>query len=369
MQTIKCPKCDHEFELNQAFAEQFREKLTVEIEAQAKLKAEEPWRAKLELAEQDQKKMRGQVKEAQARELEALKKKQEYEAREQQLELEVQRMLNEERKKIVAQASSNEAEKHALKDREKDDHIKSLMKKIDELKRQAEVGSQERQGEALEGELIDVLRRQFPFDEFEEIKKGARGADILQKVRNDLGKTCGSILWETKNTKDFQKGWIDKLKKDQQAAGAELAVLMSIALPPEIDGFDLYQDVWVTNFASAISLCAALRQTLSRVERERSISQHQGTMKDVIYQYITGHEFTQRVKLIVGAYKQMHEDLESEKRSMNRIWNKREKQISTVLDNMTGMYGEIEGILGGHQALPGVDILSLHAIAEDDGED
>jgi hypothetical protein len=368
-QKIKCPKCNHEFELSDAFAERFKEKYRAEIEVEAGRRAEETWKVKFESAEQELLKKRGQVKDLEKRELGSLKKMKDLEDREQRLELETQRKLSEERKKISEEASARAAEQHALKEREQKDLIDSLKNQLAEMQRRAEAGSQERQGEALEGELIDLLRRNFPFDEFEEVKKGARGADILQKVRNDLGKLCGSILWETKNTKDFQKIWIEKLQKDRQVAGADLAVLMSVALPPEIDGFGMCRDVWVTNFSLATPLCNALRQTVQKVDREKSVSRHQGTMKDVIYDYITGREFTERVRSIVRAYALMKKDLDSEKRSMTKIWKKREKQIETVLDNMSGMYGEIEGIVGGQKTLLEVELLSLDSITGDDGED
>jgi hypothetical protein len=208
-------------------------------------------------------------------------------------------------------------------------------------------------------------RRSFPYDKIEEIKKGARGADILQTVRNTSGKECGTILWESKNTKDFQKAWVQKLKKDQQAAKANVSVIMSVALPEGIENFGKFDEVWVTNYRSAVGLCTAFRETLIRVERERMVTQHQDSMKDIVYKYVTGQEFAMRVKRIADAYIAMQRDLESEKRAMNRIWSKREKQITTVLDNLTGMRGEIEGIVGGEKALPTIDSLSLKGVAEE----
>ena len=172
------------------------------------------------------------------------------------------------------------------------------------------------------------------------------------------------ILWESKNTKDFQKGWIQKLKKDQQEAKADIAVLMSIVLPKEIDNFGGCEDIWITDYKSAIGLATALRQTLVSVARERIRKKHQDSMKDVIYDYVTGSEFAIRVRQIAAAYIEMQKDLEMEKRSMNRIWSKREKQITLVLENLGGMRGEIEGIVGGQKLLPEVNNLSLEAIPE-----
>jgi len=164
----------------------------------------------------------------------------------QPLELEVERKLSEERKKISEEAGNKATEENMLKMREKDDQLAAMKKQIDELKRKSEVGSQEAQGEALEGALQEVLQLTFPYDQFEEIKKGARGADVLQKVFNN-GKECGLILWESKNTKDFQKGWIEKLKNDQQDKKADIAVIMTMTLPKKIDNFDRCEDIWITD--------------------------------------------------------------------------------------------------------------------------
>lgn len=412
-QTIKCPKCGAEIELNQALTSQIEQSIKSKYEAEATEKAKELDKEKfilkqeakeLEakgqaideqvieqlkterkaiaetekqkiLAEQSEqtKALEGELeeknqklKEFQLQELELRKQQRQLQEEKEAFELEAARKLDEERKKIAEDASKKAAEQNLLKMREKDDQLAAMKEQIGELKRKAEVGSQEAQGETLEGALQEVLQQSFPYDQLEEIKKGARGADILQKVFNN-GKDCGSILWESKNTKDFQKGWIQKLKKDQQEAKADIAVLMSMVLPKEIDRFGGYEDIWITDYKSAIGLATALRQTLVSVARERIRKKHQDSMKDVIYDYVTGSEFAIRVRQIAAAYIEMKKDLDTEKRSMNRIWTKREKQITLVLENLGGMRGEIEGIVGGQKLLPEVDNLSLEAIAEDEG--
>lgn len=306
------------------------------------------------------------ISESTKKELELLKKQRQLEEQSEQLELEVERKISEERKKISEEAGKKATEENMLKMREKDDLIKAMQGKIEDLKRKAETGSQERQGEALEEQLQEVLQQEFPFDKFEEIKKGARGADILQVVRNSSGKECGSILWESKNTKDFQKGWIEKLKKDQREAGANLAVIMSIALPSEINSFGIYQDVWITDYKSVIGLTMALRQSLVSLKRSEIIQANQSSLKDVIYNYITSQEFAMHINAVVSAYKQMQEDLGSEKRSMQRIWKKRETQIQKVMGNVTDIYATIEGLVGSQKVLPEIEPLSLEAITEDE---
>jgi len=412
-QTITCPNCKYEIPLTEALTEQIRQRMQAEVDQKAKeqqdlvrrkeesldarakqldqqeksievvleqrLKQEseriskearekvsEEFALKLNTAKEELEEKREQVRNLQKQELELRKAKQVLEEEKESLDLEVQRRVDEERKKIQELAFNQAAEQQKLRLREKDDLILKLKEQLEESQRRIEQGSQERQGEVLEEELAESLQRFFSFDVIEEIQKGARGADVLQKVRNSVGKECGSILWESKNAKDFKKSWIEKLRKDQQDAKADIAVLMSVAVPPGVRGFDFLDEIWVSDFASAMSLCVALRQTLIRVERERIVAQHQDSLKDIIYQYITGQEFANRVKMIVSAYKQMQADLESEKRSYQRIWKKREKQIATVLDNITEMYGEIEGSLGGQKLLPAMDTLSLESIAEED---
>lgn len=304
------------------------------------------------------------ISEATKKELELLKKQRQLEEQSEQLELQVERKLADERKKISEDAGKKAAEESMLKMREKDDLIKAMQGQIEDLKRKAETGSQERQGEALEEQLQEVLQQAFPFDKIEEIKKGARGADILQVVRNPSGKECGSILWESKNTKDFQRSWIEKLKNDQREASANLAVIMSIALPPEVESFGLYQDVWVTDYKSVIGLAMALRQSLVNLKRSEIIQSNQASLKDVIYNYITSQEFAMHIKAVVSAYKQMQEDLDSEKRSLQRIWKKRETQIQKVMGNVTDIYATIEGLVGSQKVLPDIEPLSLEAVAE-----
>ncbi len=321
---------------------------------------------RLAAAEQELADKRAQLAEAHKLELELRKKERELAEQRETLDLEISRKLNEERGRLMEEAALRAQEQQQLKLREKEDLIRAMQERIHDLQRKAEVGSQERQGEALEEELIELLKKSFRFDDFEEVKKGVRGADILQRVRAETGRPCGAILWESKNSRNFNRQWIDKLKQDQQESGAELAVLMTMTLPPEVKGFGLYDDVWVTDFSSAVCLCIALRQLLMQVDRERLVALHQETMKDVIYKYITGQDFVQRVKAVVGAYQQMQTDLSKEKTAMQKIWSQRQKQIERVLTHTTIIYGELQGLLGGgEKALPPVDLLELESIVEE----
>ncbi|KKK76341.1 hypothetical protein LCGC14_2864640, partial [marine sediment metagenome] len=176
------------------------------------------------------------------------------------------------------------------------------------------------------------------------------------------------ILWESKNTKDFQKTWIGKLKSDQQDAKADIAVIMSVTLPDGIDSFDMYDGVWVTDYNSLKGLATALRQGLIEVARQKLITTGQDSIKDILYQYITGQEFTMRIRAAVEAFQRMNDELGKEKRAMTKIWNSREKQITTVIENVAGIHGSIEGLVGGQKALPEIETLSLESIADEDEE-
>ncbi len=353
----------------QKIEEQVAEKLKAErktiAEAERKKilteQAEQTKALQEELEEKNKK-----LSEANKKEFELLRKHRELEEKSEQLELEVERKLSEERKKISQEARKKAAEENMLKMREKDDQLTAMKKQIDELKRKSEIGSQEAQGEALEQQLQEYLESCFPYDKFEEVKKGARGADVLQIVHNPSGKECGKLLWESKNTKDFQKTWTSKLKNDQQDANADIAVIMSVALPSEIKNFGLYDNIWITDYKSVIGLATALRQGLIEATKQKAITLGRDSIKDVVYNYVTSKEFNLHIKAVVNTYKQMQQDLEAEKRSMTRIWSKREKQISTILDNVTGMYGSIEGIVGNQKALPEIETLSLEAITDED---
>jgi hypothetical protein len=413
-QTIKCPNCGTQIELTEALTGQIEQSIRAQYEAEANQK-EKDLQARLQeikqrqkeldvrqqaiedqvaervraerkkIAEQEKAKILSEqaeqrqalqdeiteknqkLKEFQQQEIELRKQQRKLQEEKEAFELEAARKLDGQRKQIAEEAGKKAADEQMLKLKEKDQLIESLRQQAQDWQRRAEVGSQEAQGEALEGQLQEVLEQAFPYDQFAEIKKGARGADILQIVRNSSGTECGKILWESKNTKDFQRGWIAKLKKDQQDSASDVAVIMSMAIPKEIDRFGMFEDIWVTDYKSAIGLCVALRQGLIKAQRERIVTAGRESVKDVIYNYITSNEFAMHVRAVANSYEAMKSDLDSEKRAMLRIWNKREKQITAVLDNVTQMYGSIEGLVG-QKALPTIETLSLEAIAEEDEE-
>ncbi len=376
---IACPKCGKKIELTDAFTGPVEEKLRKEFELDARKKdkeyaeaakaKEKEWEEKyaqerVNFEKQAQKRAEEanatelkdlkeqlserakQLKEAQKHELSLRKRQRELEEREKSLVLEIERKLDAERLKIREDALAKAAEEHHLRDREKDKQLEDMRKQIEELKRKAEQGSQQAQGEVQELELEDILRANFRFDDIEPVAKGVRGADVLQKVASSSGKPCGSILWESKRTKAWSEGWIQKLKDDQREAKADMGILVSSNLPKGINHIGCIDGVWVTDFPSLVGLGTALRASVIQVAHAQSALAGKGEKMEMIYQYLSGPEFRHRVEAIVEAFVSMKVDLDSERRTMERIWAKREKQIQRVIRSTSGMYGDLQGLIG-----------------------
>ena len=328
-----------------------------EAEGKAKKKAEEGNKLELEDLKAQVKEKDNQITEAQNQELELRKRQRELEDREKNLELESARKLDQEKAKLQEEAQRNFAEQHRLKDAEKDKKMDGMLKQIDELKRKAEQGSQKIQGEVLELEIEEMLKDEFPFDKIEPVASGVKGADVIQIVNTQSGKLCGKILWETKRTRNWSDKWLKKLKDDQREAKSDIAVIVSEVLPTGLTHFRQIQGVWVTSIASAQSLALALRVVLSQAAREKKLQSGKEEKMELVYNYLTGSEFRNRVEAIVESFVAMQEDLDREKRAMNKIWDKRGKQIESVILNIGGMQGDIEGVAG--MTLPKVEKLEL----------
>lgn len=378
-QYITCPHCHKKIQLTEAFTRQIEEKLQKNFDTQLREKKEEleeryeKDRAKLEKqsrkrAEEDVStemddlketlnEKTKQLEEARKQELALRKRERELQDREENLKLEAERTLESERKKIRDEVAEKAAEEHRLKDHEKDMQMEGLRKQIEELKRKAEQGSQQTQGEVLEIELEDVLRSKFPFDTIDPVPKGIKGADVLQRVHTVNGQACGTILWESKRTKAWSDGWLEKLRDDQRDAKADLAVLVSVILPKGVNHLDNIDRVWVADFPSAIGLATALRASLIQLAQARSALVGKSEKMELIYNYLSGPEFRQKVEAIVESFVAMKEDLDTEKRSMEKVWGKREKQIQRVIENTAHMYGDLQGIIGA--SLPEIKVLEL----------
>jgi len=267
------------------------------------------------------------------------------------------RKVDEESSKIKKKVIEDLEEGHRLKLAEKETQLKSMQKEIDSLKRKSEQGSQQTQGEVLELDLEERLNIEFPHDDCKPVPKGVKGADILQLVKTTSGKICGKILWESKRTKNWSKSWIPKLKDDQRRVKADVSVLMSEVLPENVNQFKNIKGVWVTDISSAMNLATLLRIVLLRINREKNLQDGKKEKMELVYNYLTGTEFRNRIEGIVEGFVKMKNDIDKEKLSMERIWSKREQQIKRIVSNIVGMRGDLEGMTD--SALPAIKMLEL----------
>lgn len=363
----------------QAIDDQVAEKLRQE---RGRIAAEEAKKAKLalqtdldhktrELADlQDVIKQRdAKLAEAQKAQAELLKKQRELEDAKRELDLTVEKRVQESLAATREQAKKEAEETLKLKVLEKEQTIASMQKQIEELKRKAEQGSQQLQGEVQELELEALLRVKFPQDTVQPVPKGEHGGDVVETVIGPLGQPCGTILWESKRTKNWSDGWLAKLRDDQRTAKAEVAVIVSRALPKEVETFDQIEGVWVVHPKAVLPVATALRQMLMEVAIARQASEGQQTKMEMVYQYLTGPRFRQRVQAIVEAFSSMQEDLDKEKKVIVKQWAKREEQIERVMQATVGMYGDLQGIAG--KSLKEIEGLEMKALEgpELDGED
>lgn len=396
-QNITCPNCGEQIPLTQALSDEVEHKLKDKLTKQKKefeaelAKQAQSISEKLEIekkklwvvaqekalekvnkeAQESKEKQEKELKELQEQlkenakkleesekyELELRKKSRELEEKEKRIELEMARKMDEERNKIIAETKKQESEQQRLKMQEKDKLIEMMRTQVDDLKRKAEQGSMQIQGEVQEADLRELLASTFVTDEISDVPAGVKGADLIQKVNAKTGVQTGTIIWESKNTKAFSESWISKLKNDQGLVKADIAILVTQQMPSDIVGFGLKNGVWVVSYANIIALVHALRIQLVEVAKVKQSLVGRDEKMDVLYKYLSGPQFRNRVENIVMAFVSMKEDLETEKRSFTRIWAKREKEIEKVITSTSSMYGDLQGIIGG--GLPGIDQLEL----------
>ena len=284
--------------------------------------------------------------EAQNAQAELIKKQRELDDAKRELELTVAKRVQAELSEVRTQAKREGEEGLKLKVLEKEEQIASMQRQIEELRRKAEQGSQQLQGEAQELELESLLRIKFARDTIDPVPKGEFGGDVLHRVIGPLGQLCGTILWESKRTKNWSDGWLPKLRDDQRTAKAEIALLVTQVLPKGVEAFDFIDGVWVTESRCAIPVAIALRQSLIELATARQAGEGQMTKMELVYQYLTGPRFRHRVEAIVEKFEDMQADLERERKTMTRLWAKREEQIKGVIETTVGMYGDLQGIAG-----------------------
>ncbi len=367
---IRCPKCGESFEPSEAFRHQMQEEIVEreknKHEIELKILKEETEKKITEKIRLEQEEATKQLKrdslEEKERNKRLLKQLEELtedlrklRRRDEERELEMKKKMADEEEKIRADARKKTLEEHELKDRESAKNLQDALKQVEELKAQMQRGSQQAQGESLELELEESLKREFPVDGIEEVKKGQRGADILQRVVDKRGHDCGTILWESKNAQ-WSNQWIGKLKEDQRQAKAHIAVLVVTDPPDKLTTFQYTDGVWVVVRTMAMPLALALRYNLVSVNFEKLANTGKSEKMEDLYTYITSIEFKQRIEAIGEAFGSMQEEVEREKRWFQTKWARQEKQLRRVIDNTHGMYGDLQGVV---RSLPDLKTLEL----------
>lgn len=303
--------------------------------------------------------------EAQEKELRLLSEASKLEDDKRQLELTVARRIAEERQQIRDGARKELEDEARLKLAEKDYVIEQMKQQIEEAKRKGEQGSQQTQGEIQELDLLGTLTQRFDHDIVERVPKGQHGGDLIQQVVVMGGFTPGRILIDSKRTKHWSDAWLEKLRDDQRAAKADIAVLVSTALPKNVATFEFIDGIWVTSLSCAPALISALRQTLIETATARMALQKRDTTMEAVYGYLTSDAFRHRVTMMVEAISAMEDDLRAEKRAIQNGWARREKQIDRLEQATVGMYGDLQGIVGSSlKRIDGIDLPLIEAAGD-----
>ena len=306
------------------------------------------------------------INEFRAQEIELRKQKRAMEEQQANIEIELQRKLEEERTKMIGQISATETARFSMIEAEYKKKIEDAQKANEDLRRKLDQGSQQLQGEVLELELENVLTSSFLHDQIEEVKKGQRGADVLHTVRTTNGIQCGKIIWEAKRAENWTEKWVHKLKDDQQEAKADIAVLVTTVMPKGADEVILrVGDVWVISPHVIKPVAEMLREVLLEANKLKIINTGRNEKMELLYNYLSSAQFSQKIRTMLEAFESMQNDLEAEKRAIQRIWAKRQTQIERVTNTMTTVVGELQGIA--HEALPQLDSMEkLDIIADFD---
>jgi len=390
--TVTCPKCQHHFEptdaireevekelrgkmtdwqkkkeeeTNQLLAEQ-KTKLQTEITEQLKKNIASDYEHKIKLMQDNETKMQQQANEYREKELDFLKKLQDIQTKEAELELELQRKLNAERELLKQQIQKEELERVSIKDQEHQLKVKELEKQIEdqrklaeEMRRKAEQGSMQMQGEVQELLLEELLKSSFPFDLISEVGKGVRGADCIQTVRNNIGQEAGKIIYESKRTTAFAAEWIEKLKADMRSQGADIAIIVTQTFPKDMDRFGEKDGVYICSFQEVKSVALLLRNAILKVHETKKSQVNKGDKMTLLYDYLIGNEFGEQWKAIGEGFRQMRQSIQKERDAMEKLWKSREKQLEKVLLNAMHIKGSIEGIAGS-------DSINLDLLQDDD---
>jgi hypothetical protein len=370
---VTCPRCGYAFPLTDAVMGPLRTQISSELQSEYddKLKKERQEIEKVaresahaaatqeitDLAEQLQK-ANIDLKESREAEKQFREERRKWKEEKENIELTIQRRMD--------AFTSEYDEKQKLRDKSKDEQIGRMTKTIEDLQRQVEQGSQQAQGEVLEITLEETLKACFPQDEILPVPKGVRGADLIQRVNGKVGLCCGTIIWESKNTKNWSTQWVDKLKENQDREKADIAIIASVVLPDSIEHFGQVDDVWVTRWSLASQVASTMRMALIGLHKAKQAGESKDEKMELLYNYLTGGEFAQRINSVGRAFLRMQQELNQERAAMERIWSRREKQLELVARGTTGMIGDLEAIAGA--TIPQIEALSLLPQLEE-GED
>lgn len=312
---------------------QVKEKIKKETESEKKYMEEQ-------LVEKDLK-----LKEARQNELNLIKGNQELKDKQDAFEIESARKMEQEREKIEEAASKKATDAKQVEIDQLNKKLSDATKAKDELARKLEQGSQQTQGEVQEIILEELLKAEFIHDDISPVPKGVNGADVIQTVKTKSGIECGKIIWESKKTKAWSDGWVQKLKDDQRLVKADIAVIVTSTLPDSTQPISQRDGVWVCDIKLAISIATALRQTLESLSREKAMSVGKNEKMEILYTYLTGTEFKQRIEVIVETFSSMKQSLDKERTYFEKSWAEKEKQIQKVIKNTVGIYGDLSGVV------------------------
>ncbi len=342
----------------------------MQLLAEAKKAADLAMKQKLEAIEREKTDLQSiiddkdrKLTEAQEAQKAALKLQRELEDAKKEFDLNLEKQVSARLAAARSKAERSAEEKLGLRLAEKEQAIEGMKKTIEDLKRKAEQGSQQAQGEVLELKIEDLFRAKFPQDVIDPVAKGERGADILHRVNDPLGNHCGTIIWESKRTKSWSNAWLPKLREDQREAKADMAVVISQALPAGVETFALVDEVWVVSPNVALPFALMLRRSMVEVGLARQAKEGQSTKMELVYQYLTGPKFKLRVHAIIEAFRTMKEDLAKERRAIQKQWAKREAQLDNAAEATVGMYGDLQGIAG--RSLPELDGVGLGELSDE----
>jgi hypothetical protein len=341
---------------NQLFMQkiqQERQKIETEVQEQMRRSIAADFENKLKMLEQNKADTEEKLKLSRQKELEFLQKEQQLKNKEEELELSLQKKLQEARASLAEEIRQQEHQKNDLKEtayqmklQEMQKQLEDQKKLAEEMRRKAEQGSMQMQGEVQELLLEKMLRESFPFDAVEEVGKGVEGADCIQVVRNHTGKECGRIIYESKRTKGWNNNWVDKLKSDMRNRGADVAILVTQTFPRDMERFGEKDGVWICNFQEVISIAALMRSGIMNMYEIQKSQENKGDKMQMLYDYMTGVEFRGQIASIAEGFKSLRDNITRERMQMEKIWKEREKVLEKVLLSTSGLYGSVKGIAG-----------------------